>query len=157
MLIHNPLTGEPGARNGHVVATLYASPMYNKTWDLETPYPIEENVDTVMMKYGSGTRREVSRQHRRGHFTLTRGRKIQRDTTNLEYESDISEGWKPSYSPPLPAPVPWRLIASPMTLESHPSRESTSSFRYLTHPIGIPPPMDTSDMEVVGTSATDGD
>ncbi|KAJ7818144.1 hypothetical protein B0H13DRAFT_1922392, partial [Mycena leptocephala] len=153
MLIHNPLTGEPGACNGHVVATLYASPMYNKTWDLETPYPIEENVDTVMMKYGSGTRREVSRQHRRGHFTLTRGRKIQRDTTNLEYESDISEGWKPSYSPPLPAPVPWRLIASPMTLESHPSRESTSSFRYLTHPIGIPPPMDTSDMEVPKASA----
>ncbi|KAJ7909339.1 hypothetical protein B0H13DRAFT_1877837 [Mycena leptocephala] len=144
----------PAIRPGSIVAP---QTLYTGSWELEVPYPTDENVDNAMGCYGLGAKREVSRQRRRGQYKLTKGRKVQRNTTSQEHESEVSEGWRPSHSPPLHAPTPLRLIAPPSTLESNLSRESTPAFRYITHPVGVQPPMDTSSMEVVGTSADSGD
>ncbi|KAJ6452563.1 hypothetical protein C8R47DRAFT_1229380 [Mycena vitilis] len=61
MLVHNPATGEPGMRNGHVVAHLYLAPTADKPWDLEVPYPSAAQVRTALTTYGPTVHREVER------------------------------------------------------------------------------------------------
>ncbi|KAJ7896541.1 hypothetical protein B0H13DRAFT_1885051, partial [Mycena leptocephala] len=38
LLVHNPVTGEPGSINGHASVQLHAAPGNQRDWNLEVPY-----------------------------------------------------------------------------------------------------------------------
>ncbi|KAJ6466746.1 hypothetical protein C8R47DRAFT_1223938 [Mycena vitilis] len=130
MLVHNPATGEPGMRNGHVVAHLYLAPTADKPWDLEVPYPSAAQVQTALTTYGPSVHKEVER-----------------------IDSPASESLPASPSPtPVPAsesqlPI---FFPSPPSLElkrfpvhqptpRRPSTAKTESYRFLTYPPGMAP------------------
>jgi hypothetical protein len=62
LLIHDPVTGEPGARNGHTSMQLYAAPNTDKVWDMEVPYVSDQQIQKELWKYGTGVHHEVSCQ-----------------------------------------------------------------------------------------------
>ncbi|KAJ7822247.1 hypothetical protein B0H13DRAFT_2448026 [Mycena leptocephala] len=147
LLIHNPVTGEPGSINGHASIQLHAAPDNKRDWNLEVPYVSDLQVQNTLTKYGAGVHREVSRQRRRGKYRLTVARRILQDESS-DSESVVSEGWRSASPSSAPAPV------SSTTNEDRRVISPTSG--YITHPVGLPPPFDTSRMQEIGRTL-DGD
>ncbi|KAJ7835063.1 hypothetical protein B0H13DRAFT_2426154 [Mycena leptocephala] len=147
LLIHNPVTGEPGSINGHASIQLHAAPDNKRDWNLEVPYVSDLQVQNTLTKYGAGVHREVSRQRRRGKYRLTVARRILQDESS-DSESVVSEGWRSASPSSAPAPV------SSTTNEDRRVTSPTSG--YITHPVGLPPPFDTSRMQEIGRTL-DGD
>ncbi|KAJ7789053.1 hypothetical protein B0H13DRAFT_1936499 [Mycena leptocephala] len=148
LLVHDPATGEPGARNGHASVQLYAAPNTDKVWDLEVPYVSDQQIQEELTKYGPGVHREV-----------------QHDTSYSEDELSVSDGWRSS---PPPLITPDKSSSSPIGKASLMSRvtppiltktnvfvSSTKAgeFSYVTHPADVPPLFDTSQMLALGTTA----
>ncbi|KAJ7920772.1 hypothetical protein B0H13DRAFT_1867270 [Mycena leptocephala] len=132
LLVHDPATGEPGARNGHASVQLYAAPNTDKVWDLEVPYVSDQQIQEELTKYGPGVHREV-----------------QHDTSYSEDESSVSDG-----SPIGKASLMSR-VTPPILTKTNVSVFSTKAgeFSYVTHPADVPPPFDTSQMLALGTTA----
>jgi hypothetical protein len=141
LLIHNPVTGEPGAINGHASVQLHAAPSNKCDWNLEVPYVSDLQIQNELTKYGTGVHKEVSRQRRRGQYKLTVARRVVQ-VESSDDESVASEGWRPSL--PFAATFPASL-SGPET-----SRMVPPASGYVTHPTGLLPPFDTSNMREVG-------
>ncbi|KAJ7872900.1 hypothetical protein B0H13DRAFT_1026221 [Mycena leptocephala] len=141
LLVHNPVTGEPGSINGHASVQLHAAPSNQHNWDLEVPYVSDSQIQSVLTNYGTGIHREVSRQRRQGTYRLTISRRILQDESS-DTEPVVSEGWHRSLSPPAPIP------AVPAVGEGVQAISPAS--RYVIHPDGMPPPFDISNMQEIG-------
>ncbi|KAJ7857205.1 hypothetical protein B0H13DRAFT_1902335 [Mycena leptocephala] len=125
LLIHNPVTGEPGAINGHASVQLHAAPDNKRDWGLEVPYVSDFQIRNTLTKYGSGVHKE--------------------DETS-ENESEVSEGWRPSISPASAFP--------PVPETDEPTGSFPPASGYVTYPDGMPPPFDVSSMQEVGRTLT---
>ncbi|KAJ7802502.1 hypothetical protein B0H13DRAFT_2389556 [Mycena leptocephala] len=90
-------------------------------WNLEVPYVSDLQIQNELTKYGMGVHKEVE---------------------SSDDESVASEGWRPSL--PYVATFPTSL-SGPETSHTIPPASG-----YVTHPTGLLPPFDTSNMREVG-------
>ncbi|KAJ7669206.1 hypothetical protein DFH06DRAFT_1321233 [Mycena polygramma] len=90
MLVHNPITGQPGMRNGHAITQLYAAPTGDQPWPFEVPYSPARQLREDLSGYSASVHAELGRQRRYGSFQIGVDRQIER-------RSNI-----PEYAPPAP-------------------------------------------------------
>ncbi|KAJ6488195.1 hypothetical protein C8R47DRAFT_1215998 [Mycena vitilis] len=83
MLIHNPVTGQPGVKSGHVIAHLYATPPGNQTWPMEVAFPSQASLDAALPDYHPSVREEFGRMRRPGQFLMHLDRQITPSTAGL--------------------------------------------------------------------------
>ncbi|KAJ6447377.1 hypothetical protein C8R47DRAFT_1231459 [Mycena vitilis] len=90
MLIHNPVTGQPGWRTGHAITQLHAAPTGEQPWPNEVPYSSARRLRETLPGYSASVHEELGRQRRYGKHQININRQIER-------RSDI-----PEYMPPPP-------------------------------------------------------
>ncbi|KAJ6452372.1 hypothetical protein C8R47DRAFT_1204327 [Mycena vitilis] len=106
MLIHNPQTGIPAERTGHAEVRLFATPDDDSRWNLEVPFPADEDVAAALVKYEPLRRSEVSAHQREGRYVLTM------DRTLAKVDSGANGNEAPDPTPD--AAVPWRRTILPI-------------------------------------------
>ncbi|KAJ6490383.1 hypothetical protein C8R47DRAFT_1215243 [Mycena vitilis] len=132
MLVHNPATGDPGMRNGHVVAHLYLAPTADKPWDLEVPYPSAAQVRTALTTYGPSVHKEVER--------------VASPTLIVDASPDFAPASQLPIS--LPSPPSLELARAPVhhPVPRRPAPAKAESYRFLTYPPGTAPAPGTSQL-----------
>ncbi|KAJ7678167.1 hypothetical protein DFH06DRAFT_1316947 [Mycena polygramma] len=157
MLIHDPVTGRPGMRNGHAVATLVAVPSDNRTWEFETAYPSGPDVRQILTNYGPATQAEVGRQRRAGRYRLNIDRQVERIANHPA--GIMSTPLTPTL-PPVPLPSIQQTLQSPPPNLLTPPQSRVLQMKkksfFFTHPPGVAPLIDTSAMTHTGYAADTG-
>ncbi|KAJ6508052.1 hypothetical protein C8R47DRAFT_1066016 [Mycena vitilis] len=116
MLIHDPTTGQPGMRSGHVIAHMYAAPPGNTTWPMEVPVPGQQRLNTALPGYPPAVLEEFGKMRRDGEFVMHIDRQIAPVATSASSAASNNERalvLSPARSPPLPAVIDHR-VNSPM-------------------------------------------
>ncbi|KAJ7678043.1 hypothetical protein DFH06DRAFT_1316829 [Mycena polygramma] len=83
MLIHDPVTGQPGTKSGHVIAHMYATPPGNHPWPMEIPFPSQASIDAALPNYHPSVREEIGRMRRPGQFLMHLDRQVTPSTAGL--------------------------------------------------------------------------
>ncbi|KAJ6517370.1 hypothetical protein C8R47DRAFT_1063059 [Mycena vitilis] len=157
LLIHNPITGRPGMRNGHAIVHFFAAPVTDRAWDLETPFVGADKVTEALPGYCASVHREVGLQRRPGEFVLTANRQIERAPTPFPGARRVQPAGpraapsapRPASSAPRPAPPVKKTSGHPIsgiprpipvyTPARRPPVKKEEPFRYFTYPKGDPP------------------
>ncbi|KAJ6514374.1 hypothetical protein C8R47DRAFT_1206737 [Mycena vitilis] len=157
LLIHNPITGRPGMRNGHAIVHFFAAPVTDRAWDLETPFVGADEVTEALPRYCASVHREVGLQRRPGEFVLTANRQIERAPTPFPGARRVQPAGprpapsapRPASSVPRPAPPVKKTTGHPIsgiprpipvyTPARRPPVKKEEPFRYFTYPKGDPP------------------
>ncbi|KAJ6506430.1 hypothetical protein C8R47DRAFT_1066550 [Mycena vitilis] len=106
MLIHDSRTGLPAERTGHAEVRLFATPDDSSRWNLEVPFPSDEDLAAALVRYEPLQRSEVSAHQQEGKYVLTM------DRTLAKVDSRATDNQAPNPTPD--AAVPWRRTILPI-------------------------------------------
>ncbi|KAJ6448602.1 hypothetical protein C8R47DRAFT_1230973 [Mycena vitilis] len=106
MLIHDSRTGLPAERTGHAEVRLFATPDDSSRWNLEVPFPSDEDLAAALVRYEPLQRNEVSAHQQEGKYVLTM------DRTLAKVDSRATDNQAPNPTPD--AAVPWRRTILPI-------------------------------------------
>ncbi|KAJ6450141.1 hypothetical protein C8R47DRAFT_1230379 [Mycena vitilis] len=127
LLVHNPITGRPGMRNGHAIVHFFAAPVTDRAWDLETPFAAAGEVERALPGYCAAVHREIERVP----TPFPGSRPATRPSTSRPAALVHRAAVHPT--PGIPRPIP---VYAPGR-RSQDSKEEP--FRYLTYPGNTPP------------------
>ncbi|KAJ7746658.1 hypothetical protein B0H16DRAFT_1889061 [Mycena metata] len=163
LLIHDPRTGAPGVRTGHMYAQLYANPTNDEEyWPLEVPCVSHQEVQAVIRRRNhirGGNEWKVKNVENSPEEPIWLTHSIQA----TEKIRQLMSGSPPppgSTSPPRSVGITLRKPSLPTIkeiLEEPEGRGRKNSLvHYLTHPPHNPPPCDTTSMTPIGTTRENG-
>ncbi|KAF8139484.1 hypothetical protein K438DRAFT_1785649 [Mycena galopus ATCC 62051] len=140
MQIHDPSTGQPGRRVGHLFTQLLAAPLIsNRHWPLEVPRVSPVHVN----RYRESTQLDAQRRAVSSDVWTPKTRLTGNPKNNAECSEAIRDKNKGgTLDLGERALVPFRANYS----------KPSAIYHYLTHPAGQPPKCDTSRMTVIGSS-----
>ncbi|KAJ6464665.1 hypothetical protein C8R47DRAFT_1224734 [Mycena vitilis] len=76
MLMHDPTTGQPGIKSGHVIAHLYAAPGGNATWPMEIPVPTQGGLVAALPNYPQAVLDEMGKLRRDETYLMHLDRQV---------------------------------------------------------------------------------
>ncbi|KAJ7171350.1 hypothetical protein C8R46DRAFT_1216918 [Mycena filopes] len=166
LLIHDPATGMPGVRTGHLYGKLLAAPIEaDADWPLEVPCVSHQDVQAALRGDTEHHGWKVMSSPFAEPIWLTHSTKAIRDVQNAMKEHAPRPSLPSIHSlldgPNLQAPVPIRLptlrnVHADLGTALTPHRRRPSKFtehhHYLIHPRDMAPPFDSTTMTRVGTT-----
>ncbi|KAJ7779131.1 hypothetical protein B0H16DRAFT_1878705 [Mycena metata] len=130
MLIHDPDTGMPGIRTGHLYAELHTNPVEPyRRWPLEVPCVSHQDVQAAI----------------RPRFNRREARKWKATHAAHQLTTAVRE------TPPISV----GMLLKPIGLQDI-LKQNHAPTHYLIHPPNEPPPFDTSRMTTIGTTRESG-
>ncbi|KAJ7718537.1 hypothetical protein B0H16DRAFT_1700651 [Mycena metata] len=157
LLIHDPRTGAPGVRTGH----MYANPTNEEEfWPLEVPCVSHQEVQRAIRgrnHVGGGNEWKVKNIENSPEEPIWLTHSIQA-TEKIRQLMTGSPSPPGTTSPPISVGITLRKPSLPTIKEVLGESDSrkNSLVHYLTHPLHNPPPCDTSDMTPIGTTRDEG-
>ncbi|KAK7058092.1 hypothetical protein R3P38DRAFT_2760211 [Favolaschia claudopus] len=138
----DPATGEYGTKSGHLFGHLYVDPHERKKWKIHMPFPSQQRLH----RYLTEAKAEAQ---------VTVSQKLVQKKRRLTESHQKRDAGGSTYTPPLTrskTPALKNRVASKMKILSKNkiSKRTTDDAHYITHPVGLPSPCDTSNMTQIG-------
>ncbi|KAK6977147.1 hypothetical protein R3P38DRAFT_3237515 [Favolaschia claudopus] len=140
--VHDPATGEFGTHSGHMVGHLYVDPQARKKWKMHLPFPSQDRV-TRYFKESKADAQVIARQK-----IIDKRRRL----TETHQKRNSGESAAKITIPKLIAPALKARVATKMKAiaKNKLSKRTGDDAHYITHPVKVPPPCDTSSMTRIG-------